>query len=289
MHCWAIADSGRPTDDQPITDDGPTGREADSPAEIEIRIAASGVARAVLLLVPLVTLGVLGGMFIGFGAMAFIAATSGVELSGPVRLLGGVAFCLGLVLVVVGGAELFTGNALIVMVWAEGRVSTALLLRNWAVVLPSNLAGAIVVALIMDQAGLLQGAHGERAAAIAEAKLGLALAEAFWRGVLCNSLVCLAVWLAMASRSAGGEILAIIFPITTFVAAGFEHSVADFYLIPAGMLAGTSGGWTEVLANWVPVTLGNILGGAGGVALSYRLAYGRRQATPDNSGEPPTT
>jgi formate/nitrite transporter len=269
-----------------VTNEGPTGLDAYTPAEIEGRIATAGVAKAALPLVPLVTLGVLGGMFIAFGAIAFTTVTTGVDLSGPVRLLGGMAFCVGLVLVVVGGAELFTGNALIVIAWADGRVSTAGLLRNWAVVLPANMAGALAVALVMDQAGLLQGATGDRAAAIAEAKLGLGLAEAFWRGVLCNALVCLAVWLAMASRSAGGKIMAILFPITTFVAAGFEHSVANFYLIPAGLMAGASGTWADVLGNWVPVTLGNIVGGAGGVALSYRLAYGRR-VEPGKAGRPP--
>lgn len=255
---------------------GPTGLDAYAPAEIARRIEAAGVAKAALALVPLATLGVLAGAFIAFGGIAYTAMTAGVELTGPVRFAGGLVFCLGLVLVVVGGAELFTGNALIVMAWASGRIRLAALLRNWGIVLLANLAGALAVAVAMWLAGLLSGAHGARAAAIAEAKFALGWGEAFWRGVLCNALVCLAVWLAMAARSVTDKVLAVLFPIATFVAAGFEHSVANFYLLPAGLLAGAAGGAAELAGNLLPVILGNILGGAGGVALSYRLAYGPR-------------
>jgi formate/nitrite transporter len=240
------------------------------------RIEASGVAKSRLALLPLITLGVLAGVFIGFGGAFFTAVTTGGDLTGALRLLGGVAFSLGLILVVVGGAELFTGNALMVMAWADGRVGTPALLRNWGVVLLANAAGALGLVAMVWLAGLLDGAMGARAAAIAGAKLDLGWSESFWRGVLCNALVCLAVWLTMAARSVTGKIAAILWPITAFVALGLEHSVANFYLIPAGLLAGAPGDIADVMGNLIPVTLGNVAGGAGGVALAYRLAYGRR-------------
>lgn len=254
---------------------GPTGLDAYAPAEIARRIEAVGVAKARLPLVPLVTLGVLAGVFIGFGGMLFTAITTGETAPGGALLvLGGTGFALGLILVVVGGAELFTGNALMVMAWADRLISHRALLRNWGVVLAANLAGALGLVAMVWAAGMLTGAHGARAAAIAETKLALGWVEAFWRGVLCNALVCLAVWLTMAARSVTDKVLAILWPIAGFVALGFEHSVANFYLLPAGLLAGAEGGPAAVLGNLVPVTLGNVLGGAGGVALSYRLAYG---------------
>ncbi len=263
---------------------GPTGIDAYAPAEIAARIETAGIGKARLPFVPLVTLALLAGAFIGFGAIAFTVATTGVPLSGPMRILGGLAFSLGLILVVVGGAELFTGNAMIVMAWADGRIGLPALLRNWAIVLPANLAGALGLAGVMALAGLSGGELGQRAAEIAEAKLALGWGEAFWRGALCNALVCLAVWLSMAARSVEGRILAVVWPVTVFVAAGFEHSVANFYLIPAGLLAGAEGSLGDVLGNWIPVTLGNVVGGAGGVALSYRLAYGRSRDQGDPAG-----
>ncbi len=253
---------------------GPTGLDAYSPREMAERIEAIGVAKAALPLVPLITLGVLAGVFIGFGGLLFTAITAGAEQTGALRLLGGVGFSLGLILVVVGGAELFTGNALMVMAWADRRITHRALARNWAVVLLANLAGALGLVATVWAAGMLDGPHGAQAAAIAGAKLALGPLEAFCRGALCNALVCLAVWLTMAARSVTDKVLAILWPIAGFVALGFEHSVANFYLIPAGLLAGAEGGAAAVLGNLVPVTLGNILGGAGGVALAYRLAYG---------------
>ena len=196
---------------------------------------------------------------------------------GATRLLGGVAFSLGLVLVIVAGAELFTGNNLIVMAWADRKVTTGQLLRNWTLVYFSNLAGAIGCVILVALSGTLEmggGAVGRTAAAIAEAKLGLGPLEAAARGILCNILVCLAVWLSFAAHSVSGKILAIVFPISAFVALGFEHSVANMYLIPIGMLAGPGGfDLGGFLANLVPVTLGNIVGGSAFVALVYWIVY----------------
>ncbi|MEJ1156777.1 formate/nitrite transporter family protein [Prosthecomicrobium sp. N25] len=256
---------------------GPTGIEAYRPAEMAERVEAAGVAKAKLPVRALAMLGTLAGAFIAFGAMFYtLVATGAGDGFGPVRLLGGVAFSLGLILVVVGGAELFTGNALIVMAWVDRKVTTAALLRNWGIVFVANLAGALGVVMLAhmaDFAALGGGGVGRTAAKIAEAKVALAPGAAFARAILCNALVCLAVWLTFAARDVGGKILAILWPITGFVAMGFEHSVANMYLIPAGWLAGgavTAGGFLENLAL---VSVGNLVGGAGGVALSYWAIY----------------
>ncbi len=252
--------------------------DAYAPAQIARLIEAGGVAKARLPLVKMAALGVLAGAFIAFGAMFYTLVVTGSDLGfGPGRLLGGVAFSLGLILVLVGGAELFTGNNLIVMAWAERKVSTAELLRNWVVVYLANFAGALGAVALFYLAGVLDmngGAVGETAAGIARAKLELDFSTAFFRGVLCNTLVCLAVWLCIAARRVTGKILAIVFPISAFVALGFEHSVANMYLIPIGMLASGEGiGATALIVNLVPVTLGNIVGGSGLVALTYWLVY----------------
>lgn len=253
----------------------PTGIDAYRPPEIARRIEEAGIAKARLPALQLVTLSVLAGAFIALGAAAYTAVMTGADLGfGPHRLLGGMVFSLGLVMVIVGGAELFTGNALIVMAWVDRRVSTAALLRNWAYAFAGNLVGALAILALMHTAGLLDGATGGTARRIAEAKTALAPLEALSRGILCNTLVCLAVWLTFAARSVTDKILAIIFPISAFVLMGLEHSIANMYLIPAGWLAGASVTPAAFFTNLALVTIGNIIGGAGGVALTYRLAYG---------------
>mgnify|MGYP002713142074 CR=1 FL=1 len=255
-----------------------TGVDAYSPREMAARVEAAGVIKAGLPFDKLAMLGLLAGAFIGFGAALFTVVMTGNGLGfGPGRLLGGVAFSLGLILVIVGGAELFTGNALIVMAWADRKVTTIGLLRNWSISYVANALGAAALALIVWRSGILgPGGMSETAIKIAEAKMALGWEEAFWRGVLCNTLVCLAVWLCFAARSVTDKIVAIILPIAAFVALGFEHSIANFYLIPIGMLLGAEGGLSGLVGNLVPVTLGNIAGGAGGVALVYWVNYGRR-------------
>jgi formate transporter len=252
--------------------------DAYPPDQVAALVAQVGVRKAGLPLLQTATLGVLAGGFIALGAAFYTITVTGSGLGfGPTRFVGGLAFSLGLILVIVGGAELFTGNSLIVMAWAEQRVTMGQLLRNWAIVYVANLAGALGTALLVHAAGVLDlgdGATGETAAAIARAKVALDPATAFFRGVLCNVLVCLAIWLSFAAGSAAGKILAIIFPITAFVALGFEHSVANMYLIPLAMLAGaegvTLGGF---VVNLIPVTLGNIVGGGLLVGLVYWAVY----------------
>ncbi len=251
--------------------------DAYSPKEIATRVEKVGVAKALMPAHILFTLAVLAGVFIAFGAMYYTVVITGSSLGlGPTKMLGSVAFSLGLVLVIVGGAELFTGNMLIVMAWADGKVSLAALCRNWGIVFIGNFAGAILAAGAMHMAGNLtdgDGAVAETAKRIADGKLALNWAEAFTRGVLCNALVCLAVWLCFAAHTVSGKIAAILLPISAFVAIGFEHSIANMYLIPIGMLQAGPIEPIPLLNNLVPVTLGNIVGGGVFVALSYFICY----------------
>lgn len=253
----------------------PTGLDAYKPAQIAALVESAGVAKARLPVPQMLVLAMLAGAFIALGAAAYTLVMTGADPGfGPHRFLGGVVFSLGLILVIVGGAELFTGNALMVMAVVDGRIAPAELARAWALVWLGNLAGALVIAALFAATGLLDGAMGATARSIAEAKLGLGAPEALARGILCNVLVCLAVWLAIAARSAAGKVLVIVPPIAAFVALGLEHSIANMYLIPQGFLAGSPLDAGAALHNLLWVTLGNVIGGAGGVALSYRLAYG---------------
>ncbi len=256
----------------------PNGYDAYAPAEIAQRVEDAGVAKANLPYLQMFVLALLAGAFIAFGGMFYtvVVTQSGLGL-GPTRLLGGLGFSLGLILVVVAGAELFTGNNLIVMAWADRKISFGRLMRNWSVVFAGNLAGAFAMAIMMALSGTLEmndGAFAKTAMAIAEAKVQLPASEAFIRGLLCNTLVCLAIWLCFAAHSVTDKILAIVFPITAFVALGFEHSIANAYLIPVGYLAGAQGVDTAgYLANMIPVTAGNIVGGSVFVALVYWVIY----------------
>ena len=263
------------------------GLEAYAPREIAARVNEVGVAKARLPLPTLVLLGMLAGAFIGLGAMGFTLVASDITL-GPAaaRLLGGLTFSLGLILVVVAGAELFTGNNLLAMAWASGRLSTLELLRNWAVVCVANFVGAAGLALLVWLSGhgaLDQGAVGRTVVRIAAAKAELPWVEAFFRGVLCNVLVCMAVWMAIGGRSVTDKVLAIVFPITAFVAAGFEHSIANMYFFPLAMMLGAPLGATDMLHNVVPVIAGNIVGGSLLVALVYWLIYLRTDAADQSS------
>ena len=278
------------------------GVDALLPAEIALKAEAVGVQKTGLDALTLLALAVLAGAFIGLGAMfatTVLAGADGVLPFGGARLLAGMVFCLGLILVIVGGAELFTGNALIVMAWAAGKVQLRQMLRVWAIVYVGNFIGAIGTALLVFLSGQYLAGRG----AVAEVVLSLALAKAtlpfdhaLFLGILCNVLVCLAVWLALGARTTSGKVLAILFPVSAFVVAGFEHSVANMYLVPLGLLVKTWGPaamWTEIGADpaayaaltWpafflglVPVTLGNIIGGSVLVGGVYWFIYLRRRA-----------
>ncbi len=252
----------------------PTGVDAYKPAQIAELVETSGVAKAHLSIVQTLTLAILAGVFIGFGGAAYTMVMTGVDPGfGPARFLGGVVFSLGLILVVVGGAELFTGNALMTIAAVDRKISMRDLLRNWVFVYLGNLVGAVALVLACVASGLLEGPMGATAAAIANGKIDLSPTQAFMRGILCNALVCLAVWLSFAARSVVGKVMAILWPISTFVLLGLEHSIANMYLLPQGALAGAKLGWGATISNLFWVTVGNVVGGAGGVALAYRLAY----------------
>jgi formate/nitrite transporter len=204
-------------------------------------------------------------------------------------VLGGVVFSLGLLLVVVAGAELFTGNNLLAMAWADGCLSTRDVLVNWAVVCAANFAGAAGLALVV----LLSGHAGQYAGTyleIAAAKSSLPLAQAFFLGVLCNVLVCLAMWMVLAGRSVVDKFIAIVLPISAFVAAGFEHSIANMYFLPLAMMLQASAGqaveYAGLWRNLVPVIAGNLVGGSVLVALVYYVIY--RRGTRDAAGEEPS-
>jgi formate/nitrite transporter len=255
------------------------GIDAYKPPQIAQLVEQAGVAKARLGALPTFALALLAGAFIAFGAMYFTLVMTAPSLGlGPARMLGGIAFSLGLVLVVVAGAELFTGNTLLVMARVDGLITSGELLRNWAIVYLGNFAGAFLSAVFVHLSGTLMlgdGAVGATADAIAAAKVRLDWLEAFVRGILCNALVCLAVWLSFAARDVSGKILAIVFPISAFVALGFEHSVANMYLIGLGLLRAAEGVTMAsfLFANLLPVTLGNIVGGAVLVGLVYWLCY----------------
>jgi formate transporter len=269
----------------------PGAADAPPPPAMATKASEVGAAKAALDAPRTFVLAVLAGAFIGLGAMfATVVTAGGTDVPfGVNRLLGGVVFSLGLVLVVVAGAELFTGNNLIVMAWADRRIPLRRLLRNWGIVYAGNFAGASATALLVFAARQYEfgdGLVGQNVLAIADAKTSLGWGQAVALGALCNALVCLAVWLSYAARSVTDKVLAVIFPITAFVAAGFEHSVANMYFLPIGLLvkgtsAGEGGGhadltWANALfGNLVPVTIGNVFGGAVMVGLVYWLVYRR--------------
>jgi formate/nitrite transporter len=275
------------------------------PQEMATRVEYLGVRKAEMPFLKMFMLSVLAGAFISLGAIFATTVSAGsmaVTLPdgsaaysaglpfGVTRLLAGLVFCLGLILVVVGGAELFTGNNLIVMAWASGKVTGRALLRNWCIVYLGNFAGAIGTAVLMFFTR--QYTFGSNSVGIAALRTGVAKCEltfvqAIALGILCNALVCMAVWLTFSARSTVDKIVSIIFPITAFVAAGFEHSIANMYFIPyalfikmfdADFIAAVGDKVSHLenltwqaffLDNLLPVTIGNIIGGAVLVAAVY--------------------
>jgi formate transporter len=274
------------------------------PPEMAAKAESIGVKKAHMGWRNTMALAVLAGAFIALGAIFSTTATAGAAGQmpyGSVRLVGGLTFCLGLILVVVAGAELFTGNNLIVMAWANRHLSFGRVLRNWVIVYAGNFVGSIATVVMMIftlQYTFGGGAVGLNALNIANAKCELGFVQAFALGVMCNALVCLAVWLCFSARTTTDKILSIIFPITAFVAAGFEHSIANMYFIPIGLLIKATAApefWTAIgktaadygnltwfnffIANLLPVTIGNIIGGAVMVGLVYWFIYIRKGLT----------
>jgi formate transporter FocA len=294
------------------------------PAEMAKRAEYVGVRKAETPVITMLALAILAGAFIAMGAIfATTIWSGGMTILDPdkatafttalpygvQRLLGGLVFCLGLILVVVGGAELFTGNNLIVMAWASHKVTTGGLLRNWTIVYAGNFIGSLGTAILMfssKQYMFSNGAVGLQALNIANAKVGLDFVQAVALGILCNALVCLAVWMTFSARSTMDKIAAIIFPITAFVAAGFEHSIANMYFIPIGLFIKSFAGegfWTAIgktaadfpaltwsnffIKNLIPVTIGNIIGGVFLVAAIYWMVYLRPATEPASKPQEP--
>ncbi len=264
------------------------------PSEMVERAAAAGEQKANLELGPMFLLACLAGAYIAMGAVfatTAAAGTSGIWPFGVTRALMGLVFCVGLVLVVVSGAELFTGNTLMSIACLDKRITFGGLMRNWLIVYSGNLVGSLTIALLTTIGKTYTfggGALGITALSIANVKLTLGFWQALALGILCNFLVCLAIWMTFSARTVSDKILAVIFPISAFVAAGFEHSVANMYFIPAGLFIKlfdptfatgaipdlsnlTWGGF--FINNLLPVTLGNIIGGGLLVGMVYWAVY----------------
>ena len=269
------------------------------PAAMARRAVDTGVKRIALDLWTLLALSVLAGAFISFGAVFATTVSSGAAWAaypyGLVRLASGLVFSVGLVMVVIAGAELFTGNNMIVMAWASGRVSTRALLLNWAIVYVGNCAGALGMVVLMylsRQYTFADGAVGLAALNTANAKAQLAFGPALVLGILCNALVCLAVWMCHAARTTIDRVVTIVPPVAAFVASGFEHSIANVFFLPMGLLIKNGSPpsfWQAIgktpddfpaltwgnflLSNLAPVTIGNVIGGALMVAAVYWFIY----------------
>jgi formate/nitrite transporter len=260
--------------------------DAYAPKEVAARVARLGVTKARLPAGTLIVLAVLAGAFISLGALLFAVVTTGSTLGfGPTRLLGGVAFSLGLVLVVIAGAELFTGNNLVAMAWAQRQISLGELVRSWLIAYVGNLVGALVTFLMCWVGGahlLGNGAVAQTLLAIGTHKASLAPLSMIVLGVLCNALVCLAVWLTQAGHTVVDKVLGVVIPIAAFVALGFEHSIANMFFFPYAIALSVSGSAFVggVLSNVALVTVGNLIGGSVLVAGVYWLAYLRPGAQP---------
>lgn len=267
--------------------------DAFTPAEVAKKVKTLGVSKANMPFLQLLVLSMMAGAFISFGAMYYtVAMTHPSEAYGAAKMLGGLAFSLGFILVVIAGGELFTGNNLIVMALAKRRITLLCVLKNWSLVYLGNALGAFITVYLVFASGFLDGAHhavGATALKIGLAKVDLTTSEAFVRGIFCNSLVCLASWMVYASRTVMDKVFAVIFPISAFVAMGFEHCIANMFMIPMAIVASldpeiiaVSGITSDALqnltisgfvSNLIPVTLGNIFGGSVMVGMSLYMVY----------------
>jgi formate transporter len=277
--------------------------DAIMPPAMAVRAEASGVKRASISLTTLLVLSVVAGAFVSFGAIFATTVSAGAaDLPyGIVRLLVGLVFSAGLIMVIIGGAELFTGNNLLVMAWASKKVTTRAVLLNWVLSFAGNFVGAIVTAVLMfytTQYTFGGGSVGLAALNIANAKTSLAFIPALTLGIMCNALVCVAVWMCFSARTNIDRVVTVIPPIAAFAAAGFEHSIANIYFIPMGLfikagapdsfwkaIGKTAADYPELtwsnflVGNLIPVTIGNVIGGSLMVAAVYWFVYLRKEST----------
>jgi formate transporter len=270
------------------------------PSDMAVRAEQSGVRRAAMDPLTVLVLSVMGGALVAVGAMfaTTVSAGGGALPYGVVRLLVGVVFSAGLIMVIVSGAELFTGNNLVIMAWASGKVSTRGLLLNWLIAFVGNCIGALGTAGLVfysTQYTFGGGAVGLVALTTANSKAALAFVPALTLGIVCNAIVCIAVWMCYSARTTIDRVVTIVPPIAAFAAAGFEHCIANAYFIPLGMFikAGADDTfwnsigktaadfpaltWTNFFGNLLPVTVGNIIGGSLLVGAMYWFVYLRKQ------------
>jgi formate transporter len=267
---------------------GVLGSDAYSPAEIQDKVEKLGVKKARMPFLPEFMLSIVAGGSIGLGGMFFVIVLADPGLGFAIqRVLGGTVFSLGLALVLIAGAELFTGNTLIVMAWWNGQIKTSEVVRNWAVVWLGNLVGALglVFLLYMSHfADLNNGGTGAAMIKLAIGKVSPDVVTIFFKGIMCNLLVCLRVWLAYAGRSVADKMAGMVLPVACFVAAGFEHCVANMFFLPMAWVLAETGHapagidvssitLLNIAHNIIPATLGNIVGGAGFVGLIYWAIY----------------
>lgn len=255
-----------------------------SPKEIADKVESIGIAKSQMPISQLILLGILAGVYIGFGAMYYTVVKSDDSLSFAVaQLLCGFVFSLGLILVSISGAELFTGNNLLLVAWSKKKITLLSVIKNWVLIIIANLIGALALAYIIywsNHTVMNGGKIAETYVKVANAKASLGFSEAFLKGILCNILVCLSVWMAYAGQTIVDKVMGIIFPISAFVAAGFEHSVANMYILSVGMLErdhvtyiADSLTLNGVFGNIIPVLLGNIIGGGVFVGLAYSTIF----------------
>lgn len=261
-----------------------------APAEIEAKAETVAVGKASMKAGPMFVAAMLAGAFIGFGGMFFCLFLGDSTIPFAVqRLVGGLCFCLGLTLVLCCGAELFTGNTLMVCGLASKKIKASGMLRNWVIVFLGNLAGALVVVVLVfgsHMADMNGGGVGSAMFTVAMSKVTPDWITLFFKGILCNILVCLAVWIGFAGRTIVDKVAGLILPITAFVACGFEHCVANMFFLPMALLLKTTGFASAVdvsaldlgaiFYNISAATLGNIVGGAILVGLAYWFAYRKR-------------
>ena len=263
-----------------------------APADIEAKAEALGVSKTKMSFKQSFMLSIMAGAFISMGAMFFLLIVSDSALPfAAQRLIGGCLFSLGLLLVVVCGAELFTGNTMIVMSAASKKISWSAVLKNWVVVFLGNLVGSLIMVglvFLSNYQGMNGGAVGTTIVSVAAGKMSPDWLTLFAKGIMCNFLVCLAVWIAYGSKTVADKMLGILLPIAAFVACGFEHCVANMFFLPFGILLASAGiapagidpstvSWAGALWNWSASVPGNIIGGALFVGMAYWIAYHKKE------------
>ncbi len=255
-----------------------------SPLEIARNYVEVGIHKANLSIFKMLLLGFFAGMFIGFAGIASTTASSTIAVASVAKLVGACVFPAGMAMVLVAGSELFTGNNLIILAVLEKKVPVWKMLKNWLFVYIGNFLGAAFVACVVVYAhtpDLFQGALATAIVNAGKARTDLSIPEAFFRGILCNILVCIAIWMSFAAKRVSGKLMTSFWPVMLFVLCGFEHCVADMYFGVAALLTSAEYGiaaegltWGNfLLKSLVPITLGNIVGGAGIVGVGYWLAY----------------